>query len=374
MKFLFIVQGEGRGHLTQALALEEMLSSNGHQVVEVLVGRSTTRRLPGFFNRNIQAPVKRFISPYHPYVEEEIKNQQGVDFLDNLWLIPEYYRSMRYIYRRIEASGADAVINFYELLTGLTYALFRPTIPYVCVGHQYLFLHSAFKAPDCSNIDQFILNLYTRCTSLRSAKRLALSFVEMPTDEAENIMVIPPLLRRDVTSMIPEEGDYIQGYLLFNRFASQVEAFHNRHPDVSLHFFWDNIDADDVKIVDQQLNYHQIDDLKFMDMMAKCKGFATTAGFESICEAMYLGKPVQMIPTHIEQQFNAADASRSGAGIVSDQFEIEHLLDFADTYQPNQEFIYWVKSCERLILEKIEDTVRWNARSDFQEISDCITA
>ena len=196
----------------------------------------------------------------------------------------------------------------------------------------------------------------------------------MPTDEAENIMVIPPLLRRDVTSMIPEEGDYIQGYLLFNRFASQVEAFHNRHPDVSLHFFWDNIDADDVKIVDQQLNYHQIDDLKFMDMMAKCKGFATTAGFESICEAMYLGKPVQMIPTHIEQQFNAADASRSGAGIVSDQFEIEHLLDFADTYQTNQEFIYWVKSCERLILEKIEDTVRWNARSDFQEISDCITA
>ena len=105
MKFLFIVQGEGRGHLTQALALEEMLSSNGHQVVEVLVGRSTTRRLPGFFNRNIQAPVKRFISPYHPYVEEEIKNQQGVDFLDNLWLIPEYYRSMRYIYRRIEEIG-----------------------------------------------------------------------------------------------------------------------------------------------------------------------------------------------------------------------------------------------------------------------------
>ena len=26
MKFLFIVQGEGRGHLTQAITLEEMLS------------------------------------------------------------------------------------------------------------------------------------------------------------------------------------------------------------------------------------------------------------------------------------------------------------------------------------------------------------
>ena len=27
MKFLFIVQGEGRGHLTQAITLEDMLQS-----------------------------------------------------------------------------------------------------------------------------------------------------------------------------------------------------------------------------------------------------------------------------------------------------------------------------------------------------------
>ena len=29
MKFLFIVQGEGRGHLTQAITLEEILLRNG---------------------------------------------------------------------------------------------------------------------------------------------------------------------------------------------------------------------------------------------------------------------------------------------------------------------------------------------------------
>ena len=63
MKFLFIVQGEGRGHLTQAITLEEMLLRNGHEVVEVLVGKSSSRTLPGFFNRSIHAPVKRFISP-----------------------------------------------------------------------------------------------------------------------------------------------------------------------------------------------------------------------------------------------------------------------------------------------------------------------
>ena len=33
MKFLFIVQGEGRGHLTQAITLEEILRRNDHEVV-----------------------------------------------------------------------------------------------------------------------------------------------------------------------------------------------------------------------------------------------------------------------------------------------------------------------------------------------------
>ena len=63
MKVLFVVQGEGRGHLTQAIAMEDLLRRNGHEVVEVLVGKSKSCSLPGFFNRNIKAPIKRFLSP-----------------------------------------------------------------------------------------------------------------------------------------------------------------------------------------------------------------------------------------------------------------------------------------------------------------------
>lgn len=40
MKVLFIVQGEGRGHLTQAITMEELLCRNGHEVVEVLVAKA----------------------------------------------------------------------------------------------------------------------------------------------------------------------------------------------------------------------------------------------------------------------------------------------------------------------------------------------
>ena len=47
--------------------------------------------------------------------------------------------------------------------------------------------------------------------------------------------------------------------------------------------------------MDDTLSFHQLDDVKFLRYMAGCKAYATTAGFESVCEAMYLGKPLLMV-------------------------------------------------------------------------------
>ena len=63
MRYLFIVQGEGRGHLTQALSLASILRRQGHEVVKVLVGRTLHRQIPEFFLREIGAPVDTFEAP-----------------------------------------------------------------------------------------------------------------------------------------------------------------------------------------------------------------------------------------------------------------------------------------------------------------------
>lgn len=354
MKFLFIVQGEGRGHFTQAITLEEMLRRNGHEVVEVLVGESSSRMLPGFFNRNIQAQIKRFISPnFLPTAENKrVDIKRSIAY--NLARIPEYFRSMCYINQRIEETKADVVINFYELLTGLTYAFFRPSAPCVCIGHQYLFLHREFKFPQKSASQLAMLRFFTRITSLGAKNRLALSFRQMAKDSENNITVVPPLLRREITSIKPEAGNYIHGYMVNSGFSDGVEAFHADHPEVPLHFFWDKADAEEVTRVDDTLSFHQIDDVKFLNRMAGCHAYATTAGFESICEAMYLGKPVMMVPAHIEQDCNAYDAAQAGAGIIGNSFALEPLLHFAGSYRPNPEFTYWARSSEHRFLSELE--------------------
>jgi len=310
--------------------------------------------LPGFFNRNIQAPVKRFISPnFLPAADNKRANLKK-SFTYNLLRIPEYFRSMCYINQRIKETGAEVVINFYELLTGLTYALFRPSVPYVCVGHQYLFLHQNFEFPDKNSFELRMLRFFTKMTAVRSSKKLALSFNDMEPDRGQQVVVVPPLIRQEVTAIQPEEGNYIHGYMVNSGFADSVEEFHTIYPEVPLRFFWDKADAEEVTRIDETLSFYQIDDVKFLNGMAGCRAYATTAGFESICEAMYLGKPVLMVPAHIEQDCNAHDAMRAGAGIISDSFDLKPLLRFAGTYSPNRTFVRWVRSGERRIILELE--------------------
>lgn len=354
MRFLFIVQGEGRGHLTQAITMESMLRRAGHEVVEVLVGKSESRRLPGFFNRSIHAPVRQFVSPNFLPTHKNQRVSLTRSVVYNLCKLPVYAESIRFIHRRICETGADMVINFYELLTGLVYFFYRPSVPQVCIGHQYLFLHKDFKLPHTFRKKLFCLNFFSRLTSFGASERLALSFRAMPDDPGRRIRVVPPLLRRDVFQVEASQGDYIHGYLLNSGFSESVLEWHRKCPDVPLRFFWDRWQEPAVKEIDKTLRFYQLDDVEFLRQMAGCKAYASTAGFESVCEAMYLGKPILMVPAHIEQECNAYDAMQSHAGISCECFDMGKLLDFAGTYRRNEQFAGWVESAETTILNELE--------------------
>ncbi len=365
MKVLFIVQGEGRGHLTQAITLAAMLRRNGHEVVGALVGRSSSRQLPDFFRREIKAPVEQFDSPNFLPTPANKRNSIARSVAYNIFKVPAFARSIGFIRRKIAESEAGLVVNFYELLTGLTWLLFRPDVPQVSIGHQYLFLHKDFVFPDSGSVSLFFLRFFTRVTSIGATERLALSFRKMTDDSRERIKVVPPLLRREVEELAPFCGNYIHGYMVNAGFGRSIEAWHAAHRNVPLRFFWDKKGAEDVTRVDDTLSFHRIDDRLFLASLAGCKAYATTAGFESVCEAMYLGKPVLMVPAHIEQDCNAFDAELSGAGLIADDFDLDKINRFAAGFKPNEAFRAWADSSERIMVSRLEhaaETVREPSR------------
>lgn len=353
MKALFIVQGEGRGHLTQAITLEKALRKDGHEVVEVLVGKSRQRQLPDFFRRKMRAPIRQFESPNFLPSSDNKRSRVVKSVAYNLTRMHHYARSVRYINKRIKKSGADVVVNFYELLTGITYLVYQPAVPQVSIGHQYLFLHSDYQFPDMSRADMLSLRLFTMITSLGAHERLALSFRQMDNDSRHHVHVVPPLLRDDVLCCRAADGGYLHGYMLNAGFGDTVMRWHAGHRDVPLNFFWDKRGMGDVYKVDDTLTFNYIDDHRFIESMANCTAYATTAGFESVCEAMYLGKPIMMVPAHIEQDCNAHDASLCGAGIVSKDFDIDRLLAFAASYRPDPSFACWARQGSTNIAEAV---------------------
>lgn len=354
-KYIFIVQGEGRGHLTQAITLERLLTGKGHEVVKILVGKSPQRQLPEFFLNGVSAPVEYFESMnFMPSASNRKADMVKTVFFNGIEMY-RFFPSTQFIRDRIRESGADVVVNFYELMAGLTYFFYEVDTPMVCIGHQYLFMHKDFGLPRHKYPASVGLDFFSRMTAIGASKMLALSFRDMPADTEHGIVTVPPLLRPEVLELEPTEGDYIHGYMLNSGFSEDVLKWHSEHQEVPLRFFWDNWEAGKVKKIDDTLSFYLIDDREFLKQMAGCKAYASTAGFESVCEAMWLGKPILMVPSHIEQEINAFDACRTGAGVSCDSFNLSRLLEFSNTFSPTEGFREWVMSASERIAIELEN-------------------
>jgi len=112
--------------------------------------------------------------------------------------------------------------------------------------------------------------------------------------------------------------------------------------------------------IEPKLTFHRINDVKFLQYIKNCKAFASTAGFESVCEAMYMKKPIMMIPTanHFEQKCNSLDAVKAGAGITDSKFNLSRLIEYIPQYGNHDDtFINWVKSGEKIFLQHLDELV-----------------
>lgn len=359
MRVVFIVQGEGRGHLTQALALAPLLRRAGHEVVAACVGTSPTRSLPAFFRDDIGAPVVAFDEPGFGHRGRGIR--PGATALETLRRVPAFGRALRVLGGVADRYRPDVIVNFYTAMGGLYAALGRPGVPVVAVGHQYFFHHPAYPFPAGHRVQRLAAKGYTRLTALGAPQRLALSFY--PAPDRPGLRVVPPLLREAVLAQQRglDEG-FLLVYLLNAGYASEVRAWSTAHPHVPIHCFRDAPGAAEVRETDA-LTFHRLDGAKFVHLMARCRGLVCTAGFESVCEAMYLEKPVLMVPVegHFEQRCNARDAEQTGAGLYARTFDFGRLLDAADAYRPVPGFRDWVARAPEVYVSEIEQAAEWRS-------------
>lgn len=358
MRYLFIVQGEGRGHLTQALSLASILRRQGHEVVKVLVGRTRHRQIPEFFLRGIGAPVDTFEAPQFSFKAGDTRVSLAHTVMANLAprRLEAYVRSVSFIRAQILQYRPDEVVNFYEMLSGLAVKCFRLPVEMVGVGHQYLMLHRSYRQAARRGWGAWLLRQHVRLSAMGCSRLLALSFYPMAGDEDRHITIVPPLLRREVLQNDEcHRENFILGYIVNNAFASQIRAWSREHPECELHVFWDNKEYPESWKAERNLTFHRVNDKLFLSLMRRCNGYVTTAGFESVCEALFYDKPMMLIPAHIEQQINAADAAASDIAIVSDRFDLNRFVEHMGRPHADETFHYrkWLGMSETVFVDQL---------------------
>ena len=148
MKYLFFVQSEGRGHLTQSLSVAKALRKQGHEVIGVVMNQNPLRKIPDFFIEEISAPIHYIKSPYFLVNKENDGINFSKSIFFNLLRLRSYIKSLKTINKLYSQYKPDVVINFFEPLSGLYNLFFKQKVPCFSIGHQFFVEHPIFKRPE----------------------------------------------------------------------------------------------------------------------------------------------------------------------------------------------------------------------------------
>ncbi len=355
LRVLFGVQGEGRGHMTQALAVAGWLRGRGHEVIAAIVGESERRSLPEFFRCGLAAPILPVPSPN--FVAD---NRGGVAPWRSLWAhgsrwFSRYEPAVGLIDSHVEELRPDVVVNFFEAMVGYWALRRRPRVPLVAIAHQFMFLHPAYRFAPWWPVQQASLRAYTGVVGARADVRLALSLYPATAVAGRRLQVVPPILRPEVHALAAQplsSGDFLLAYLMESGLAGGLRAWSDQHPGERLLCYWDGPASNH----GPGLEFRELDGSAFLEHMAASRGVAMTAGFEAVAESMLLGKPALLVPVpgHYEQHCNALDAERAGAGVASREFDLDRLLAMVHGYAPPTGFRDWVAGAETAVVGAIE--------------------
>lgn len=357
MRYLLLIKGDGRGHLTQALALSQLLQAQGHEISALVVGAPPQHSLPAFFLEKAQAPVHQVLSPNLVLNKTSTAIHWPKTIVQGLRQLGGIRQSARQLHALINEHTPDVIVNLYEPLLAVYRRLYKLRVPVVHISHQNLMLHPSFGFPQGRRLERRVVRSYTRMLVRRQDKLLGLSFYDMPDAPQRNIYTVAPLLRQEVYARQPSQSGHVLLYMVYPGLAEQVKAYSQQHPNVDIRAFYKKDDAPEIELLSPSLSFYKVHDERFLDALASCKGVVTTAGFETVCEAMYYGKPCALMPMpgQYEQYVNAFDAHKIGAGRLVDELTPGPLLSFLPKYQPQRtDYLNWLAHGTAKLLYHLE--------------------
>jgi uncharacterized protein (TIGR00661 family) len=302
VRILYGVFGYGRGHATRALSVVPELRKR-HDLVLLAGGDAYDALAPE--HAVVRIPTLRY--EYGVHGQRSLSRTLG----ENLKHVGDVaFRGAEYreVARLVREFRPDVALCDAEPWSHAVAA--RLGVPRISFDHFGILAYGRPQIPWGDRLRSMRDVLAYRSLMGRPDRIIVSSFYE-PGARDPRIRFVGPILRPEVLARRPTRGDHLLVYL--NRGAWQLTA----HVEAALRGLGMPVIVygTERRGDDGPLSFRAPSNGPFLDDLAGCRAVFSTAGNQLVGEALWLGKPMLVMPERtVEQRLNAAAVERLGVG------------------------------------------------------------
>jgi len=310
-KIIYGVSGEGSGHSSRAREIIGHLASAGHLVKVASYDRGYRNLSPDFDVLEIEGLHIASVDNKVSVVET---------FADNLSRLSDGIRKLGELRSLFHEFEPDCVITDFEPMTA--YLANHHDLPLITLDNQHRMRYMSYPCPSSLKPDALVTETVIRAMVPRPDVSLVTTFYfgELRNDRT---FLFPPILRQEVLTSQPTEGDEILVYCT-QAFESVLEQLSELRRERFVVYGFDRSGTEG------HLRFEPFSPDGFLADLAAAKAVIATAGFTLMTEAIHLGKPYLALPMRgqFEQELNAILLAEQGYGKNGRELTAEMIGDF----------------------------------------------
>ena len=319
-RIVYALSGQGRGHTSRSLATSDALRKRGHEVL-FCCGGTAREILEAQGETVLHVPVLRHVMK------------------DNVLLPAQtVFTNWRAIRRtpQIVERLSDAFADFRPDLLITDFegysrrAAERVGLPVLSFNHQQVITETRYALPLRSRWHALVAKTIIKLIAPKNPEHLLLSsFFFPPLKNPSKTTLVPPIIRPAVQALRPEPGEHV---LVYYNQAEGSDYLLDYLRQIEARFVVYNFPTPPHPEAYPNVVFKKPSLEGFLGDLARSRAIMCTAGFTLMSEALYLGKPLLVIPNRgiFEQTLNALFLEREhlGKAVIGRRLTREDLTVF----------------------------------------------
>lgn len=303
-RFIYALSGEGRGHTSRAMAITCMLRERGHEVQFCCGG--TARHILEEHGE----PVIRVPALQHAMEGNRVK---VIATLRRNWsALVGAFDTIDRLTDVFDTYDPDLLVTDFEAFSPR--AASRLDLPVISFNHQQVVTETRYEVPPAEWLDAALAQLVIELIAPSRPDHVMLtSFFYPPLRHPGRVTMVPPIIRPEVRAAGSVQGEHVLVYYNHGEGAEDVLTSLRGTDHKYVVYGFPNASRYDS---DPRLQVKEPSIDGFLKDLATSRAVICTAGFTLMSEALYLGKPLLVVPNDgiFEQQLNARFLEREGLG------------------------------------------------------------